>query len=192
MISKRDRKALAAFKRATPDQQRHYAREVVENLVGEVEALNEDVQKEGLGLRLRAEWIEKDLSAAIVFEKPSHFDEAKPLIKILMTPLSNVKAQMIASLPSDKEGGVGAVKQKTYYHMNNGDCVGRFVTAVRTYFYDATPCDMKDSMLAVLNGVDKDSSQFRDLRALKCEVIPAKYAGTTNPHEAYIKAHELV
>jgi hypothetical protein len=58
--------------------------------------------------------------------------------------------------------------------------------------YFASPEKLKEAMLSILNGQDINTPKFKDLLVLKMEVIPDKYAGTADPHQAYALAHQAI
>lgn len=185
MISSKDRKALIAFNEVVGHAPRNFSTEAIDHLASEIHDLNLVLQKEETGLSLRSSWIERDLSFVIVFEESDGLGNFKPLLRLQVTPISSVKAQIVASFPSSPSR-----KQKIYHHMDNASCAGRFIDDVRSYLKMVTPMKLQDDMILVLNGVDRDSEEFEDLRVLVKEVIPGKYSGAKEPLEAYVLAHE--
>jgi hypothetical protein len=180
MPSSRDRRAARAFKQANAIAPTHYSLETITHLASEVHDLALALQKEETGLSLRSYWVEEDLSFVAVLEN----ERGESLSKLQITPLSSMKAQIVASYPS------GTIKQKIYHHMNSPTCVDRFMSDLRGHLQAATPEKLKEAMLSILNGQDINTPEFKDLLVLKMEVIPAKYAGTADPHQAYALAHQ--
>jgi hypothetical protein len=182
MPSSRDRRAARAFKQATAITPTHYALDTITHLANEVHDLDRALQKEETGLSLRSYWVEEDLSFVAVLEN----QKGESLLKLQITPLSSMKAQTVASYPS------GTVKQKIYHHMNSSTCVDRFMSDLRGHLQSATPQKLKETVLSILNGLDVNTPEFKDLLVLKMEAIPVKYAGTRDPEQAYALAHQAV
>lgn len=184
MISPKQRKVLFAFQNAINNPPRHFSTEAIDHLAEEVHDLNEVLKKEKIGLTLRSSWIEEDLSFVAVLEEPNGLGQSKPLLRLQVTPLSPVKAQIVASIPSST-----SMKQKIYHHMDSVPCIDKLMSDVRGYIKAVIPANLSDTIMHVFNGVDKDSEDFKDLQVLVNDVIPYKYCGTKNPFQAYAIAH---
>lgn len=184
MISSKQRKLLAAFKDAINNPPRNFSAEAIDHLASEVHDLNKVLHKERIALTIRSSWIEEDMSFLIVLEKPNGLRQSEPLLKLQVTPLSYVKVQVIASIPSSD-----SIKQKVYYHMDKETCNGRFMDDIRGHVKAIIPKNLNNKMLCIFNGIDNNSDDYRNLKALINEAIPAKYAGTVDPYQAYVLAH---
>jgi hypothetical protein len=157
---------------------------VLDNLSVEIDSLHDAFQDAELPLAIRGSWVEHDLSFIAVFEEASTGREVAPLLRLQFSPLSEIKAQVLASTPK-------AVATKLYHHLDKNQCANRLVADIRDHILKATPSGLKEAVEAVFVGLSPDDQDFKDYRVLQ-GTLTDKYFIEAKPTSGQSKEEKAV
>lgn len=173
MISRKDRKAQKAFKKALQVEEVSAAWSTAGYLSNELRALHHKFQKECLGLAIRQYCVEGNLSMVVAFERIVH-GEPQALLQIEFTPLSQKKAQAVFKYTDAKDKAV--IKRFDYKHLNTEESADKLFTHVREHILLTTPNRLREDVESIFLGVDKnDAVELEDSKAL-VSALSSKYA----------------